>query len=554
MIISRFFRSQFSDDPSSLQEWRDRILVIFLWTLVIFGTLAYVVNVISALAAKQYGLIIFYTLAFLWVIINAVFKRIPYRFRAGSMLVIAYSLVPITFANGGLIGDGRVWLMFFIIYSTILFGLRAGIFATLLSTFTYITFAILVSNGTLTIPALDANDPSVWIATGVVLLWLSITVFTSAAMLFQGLERTQSSLKDSLETEKELNLELGKEHELLTNRSGDLERRLVQIRAAADISRLITAELNPQILMQKVVDLIKERFELYYAGVFLMDETKRYAVLQTGTGEPGQKMVAEGHKLTVGGTSMVGWATANRQARIALDVGQEAIRFNNPHLPRTRSELALPLLRGQEPIGALTIQSTDPEAFDEDDIVVLQGIADSLATAIENAQFFQQIEDSLEEIKKLNRLYLREGWSTVVDSDNSLSYTAEVEGGSGEDGKVTTIDVPLMLRDQQVIGTISLQSDRKSWSQEEMEFIDAVSNQAAIALESARLLDESQKRVQREQALNELTARFSRSLDVDTLMQVVVQELGKLPKVSEVSLHMSPPKAKKATNIEGKPM
>lgn len=331
----------------------------------------------------------------------------------------------------------------------------------------------------------------------------------------------------------------------------DLEHRLGQIRSAAQISQLIAAETDPQKLLQQVVDLIKDRFALYYAGVFLISEDNLFAKLEAGTGEAGRRMVAEGHKLGVGGSSMVGWATANRKARIAMDVGQEAIRFDNPHLPLTRTELALPLLRGKDPIGALTIQSTEPEAFDEDDIIVLQGIADSLATAIENAQFISKIEMNLNEINKLNQQYLKDAWDKTIESDTPTTITVESDEDIIEDENATYYDIPITLRDHQVIGNISLQSNRGSWSGEEKEFMKEVSNQAALALESARLLDESQNRVQREQTLNELTARFSRSLDVDSLMQTVVRELGKLPSVSKVSLHIAPPEVKELINSNG---
>ena len=331
----------------------------------------------------------------------------------------------------------------------------------------------------------------------------------------------------------------------------DLEHRLGQIRSAAQISQLIAAETDPQKLLQQVVDLIKDRFALYYAGVFLISEDNLFAKLEAGTGEAGRRMVAEGHKLGVGGSSMVGWATANRKARIAMDVGQEAIRFDNPHLPLTRTELALPLLRGKDPIGALTIQSTEPEAFDEDDIIVLQGIADSLATAIENAQFISKIELNLNEIKKLNQQYLKDAWDKTIESDTPTTITVESDEDIIEDENATYYDIPITLRDHQVIGNISLQSNRGSWSGEEKEFMKEVSNQAALALESARLLDESHNRVQREQTLNELTARFSRSLDVDSLMQTVVRELGKLPSVSKVSLHIAPPEVKELINSNG---
>ena len=278
----------------------------------------------------------------------------------------------------------------------------------------------------------------------------------------------------------------------------------------------------------------------HYAGVFLADESNRYAVLTAGTGEAGKNMIAESHKLSIGGSSMVGWSMAHRQPRIALDVGQEAIRFKNPHLPLTRSELALPMAIGNQVLGALTVQSVEPQAFDDDDITVLQSIADSLAIALENARLFQQFEDSLKEIQQLNRQYLGEAWRDISEEDQGISVIHESGFPSEETGKAHEINVPLTLRDQQVIGNITLESDREDWTSDELEFIEAVSNQAALALESARLLDESQKRVEREQALNRLTTQFSQTLDFDKLIQTVVRELGQLPNVTEASIHIAP--------------
>ena len=97
-------------------------------------------------------------------------------------------------------------------------------------------------------------------------------------------------------------------------------------------------------------------------------------------------MQEKDHKLRVGGVSMVGAACAQRQARIAQDVGEEPVRFDNPLLPDTRSEMALPLLIGDRVLGALDVQSTRPSAFSEEDISVLQLVADQVAVAIDNAR------------------------------------------------------------------------------------------------------------------------------------------------------------------------
>ena len=138
-------------------------------------------------------------------------------------------------------------------------------------------------------------------------------------------------------------------------------------------------------------------------------------------------MVAAGHRLKVGGDSMIGWAAANLQPRIALDINREdgltsVVRFNNPYLPDTRSELALPIISKQAVLGALTIQSTIEAAFDQDDITVLQSIASSLANAIENARLFAQIQTNLNEISILHRQYLRREWIQVLETQGPQEY------------------------------------------------------------------------------------------------------------------------------------
>ena len=170
----------------------------------------------------------------------------------------------------------------------------------------------------------------------------------------------------------------------------ETQRRAEQLSTAAEVSRTAISVLNPDDLILQSVELIRERFArstgVYYAALFLIDESGRWARLRHATGEAGRTLLQREHKLEVGGTSMVGWATANRRARIALDVGAESVRFANPLLPETRSEMALPLVVGDTVLGALDVQSTISGAFAEADVAVLQTMADQIAIAIRNAQ------------------------------------------------------------------------------------------------------------------------------------------------------------------------
>lgn len=171
-----------------------------------------------------------------------------------------------------------------------------------------------------------------------------------------------------------------------------VERRALQLQAASEVSRLATSILDPERLIRQVVDLVRERFDLYYVGLFLLDRTgewtgepQRWLVLRAGTGEAGRQMVEQGHRLEVGGASMVGWCAQNRRPRVAHDVAQDPVHRPHPLLPETRSEIAVPLRVGDTVVGVLDAQSAQPGTFDEDLVTVFQTMADQLAVAIENA-------------------------------------------------------------------------------------------------------------------------------------------------------------------------
>ncbi|HEY9151430.1 MAG TPA: ATP-binding protein, partial [Anaerolineales bacterium] len=140
----------------------------------------------------------------------------------------------------------------------------------------------------------------------------------------------------------------------------------------------------------------------YYIGLFLIDSTKQRAVLHAASGEMGEQMLQARHSLDINHSSMIGWCIANKQARIALDVGKDAVRFNNPFLPLTRSEIALPLVSRGEVIGGMSIQSDKEAAFSEEDITTLQAMADHVANAIENARLFTERSTLINELGTRN--------------------------------------------------------------------------------------------------------------------------------------------------------
>jgi signal transduction histidine kinase len=170
------------------------------------------------------------------------------------------------------------------------------------------------------------------------------------------------------------------------------ERRARLLQAANQVGKQVTSILDLNELLPKTVDIICNAYGFYYAGVFLLNEDGSNALLCAGHGEAGQSMIATGYNLDTSGHSMIAWSINNRQARIALDVGEDAEHFKNPYLPLTRSEMALPLVVGEKVLGAVTVQSTEERAFSDEDILTLQTMADQLAVAINNARLLQELQ------------------------------------------------------------------------------------------------------------------------------------------------------------------
>lgn len=181
-----------------------------------------------------------------------------------------------------------------------------------------------------------------------------------------------------------------------------MTKRTIQLQTAAEVSRAVTSILDINVLLPNVVELIRSHFDYYYVGIFLVDGTREWAVLRAGTGAMGAQMIRDGHKLAVGDSSMVGWCLVHQTARIALDVGVDAVQFRNPLLPLTRSEIALPLIAHGEVIGAMTIQSVLSAAFSRVDTTALQSLADQVANAIENARLFTERASLINELEGRN--------------------------------------------------------------------------------------------------------------------------------------------------------
>ncbi len=330
------------------------------------------------------------------------------------------------------------------------------------------------------------------------------------------------------------------------SRTTELERRTRYLEAAAQVARESTSVLEPRELLERVAILISERFGFYHTGIFLLDEAREWAVLQAASSEGGRRMLAKGHRLGVGGPGIVGHVAAQGEPRVAHDTGEDPAFFENPELPQTRSELALPLRARGEVLGALDVQSTEAAAFTDRDVEVLQILADQVAMAVSNARLFQQTQTALEAERRVYGELRREAWRHEFQTQSRLNCFCDERGVRLVDGPGTKpgniglpeLTLPVSLGDQ-ILGSIQVHKDQaEEWTAEEIALMGTLADQLGLALENARLFADSQRRAAREQLISQAASRLRGSLDIDTVLQTAVREIGEALGLAEVRVRL----------------
>ncbi len=502
------------------QNWRANFARPMLIGALIFGLIALIPALISTQSYVLGGIFIG---AYLLLIIITVIE-FPYWLRMGAFLFVVYALGLSELFSTGILGDGLFFFLGFIVLATMMFSPRAGIAATAISLTTFIAIGLLSLSGSITYLSANAMPAKLtdWLSAGAITLLFSVTIILGLQQL--QIEFLQAQ-RGTAKAVQDLEIERGSLGERV-------QERTLQLKAVNEVGRVASAILDPQELVSRVVHLISDQFGYYYAAVFVVDEKGEWAMLHDATGEAGRVLRENKHRLRVGGNSMVGTAIATGQPRIAQDVGAEQIRFENPLLPYTRSEIALPLVAGDRALGALDVQSTQQAAFGSQEIETLQSMAHQVAIAFENARLFQEAQKRLTEMQAIQRQYVLDAWKPLAGNEN-LEYKIgddDTRAGGSE------VDFPLALRDE-IIGQISLTSEVE-WTPEQRNLIEAVATQAALALENARLVEESQSSAARERLLAEITGKVWASTTIDGILQTAVRELGRALDASEASIEL----------------
>jgi GAF domain-containing protein len=407
-------------------------------------------------------------------------------------------------------------------------------------------------------------------------------VFAISAILY-GIQIFRDNLeKESLKELSDANREL---EDITTNleqrigaRTLELEKanQQVQVRAArlqviSEISQEITSNVDqhPKALLNLIVQSVSEKLGFYHVGIFLLDENREFAVLHAANSEGGQRMLNRRHQLKVGGIGIVGYVAQSGRPRIALDTGSDAVFFNNPDLPKTHSEIALPLKYGSTIIGVLDVQSTLPSAFNDEDTNLLSTLTNQIAIVIttilanERAEFGPSSQKTIKRGGMQKSRQMQSGYSYLPDgtiSSATLTHNPSIDQviASGETVILTQpaknipsiLVVPVKFRDQ-VIGIIHIEAAEanRKWTEDEKEMVQAVSDRAAFALENARLFEETSRRAEQEETIARVTTQIGASTDFNHILQTTIQELGRALGASRSFIQLSMPPENENENM-----
>ena len=393
-----------------------------------------------------------------------------------------------------------------------------------------------------------------------VFLLIGVIIFLTINSLQNALHRSRATTRELFSSNQELNelrVDLEKRVE---ERTSELRKRASQLEAVSIVARTIASVQEIDTLLPSITRLVSQQFGFYHAGIFLVDPQRRAAVLSAVNSPGGMRMLDRQHSLALDAHSIVGYVASRGEPRIALDVGADAVYFNNPDLPETRSEMAIPLRVAGNVIGVLDVQSTETNAFTQEDLSVLTTLADQIAIAIENARLFGESKKALAESQAMFNKYAQHEWIAfarqakpngfVFDGKQVLPLDPHwkrepgksvIQTGSLSLEKASeTIAIPIKFRGQ-TIGVLDVRSKKgqRRWKQDEIALLEAAADRAALALENARLVESAQRRAARERAIGDISSRIGAVSNLESILQTAVEELGrKIGGAAEVTLEI----------------
>jgi len=556
-MIRRFFSPPIFE--SEEDNFRAKFINGFAWVVIVLLTVA----MIPYLTRPATDLTVIMLSGLILVMFGALYVLRRGGVNASGMMIVILGWLVLGLQAYTADGVKDVILMAYIalgLFASIVVGWRMGSAVILTSIGAIWALALLEANGYFTPryqnPLVFSRDLSFVFLAITALIYFSTTSLRDAIARANKSEENLRALNQNLH---ELNLSL---EDRVASRTVELElanrkneKRARQFEAVAQVTRATTFEQNLDILLPSLVDLISSQFGFYHAGIFLIDNDREYAVLQAANSEGGKRMLERGHKLKIGQVGIVGFVGATGRPRIALDVGADAAFFDNPYLPNTRSEMALPLRVADQVIGVLDVQSIESNAFQEDDIEVLSTLSDQVSIAIQNSRSFETSQELLKEARQTSGTYLREAWRVLQSQEESIGYrisedklkplsnpvtSVQIKKAITsketvkESGGTATLTIPIRLRDE-VIGVMDIRvPDEHEWDTDEVDIAEAVAERLSLALEASLLLKSSRRQAEIERITADISGKIGATTQFDSILRTAAEELSRVLGGSDV--------------------
>jgi len=495
-----------------------------------------------------------------------------------GIIIVIFGWVGLTYLAYSSDGVKDVVVIAYIAISllaSIVANLRVGLIVSAVSVLAIYALAYFELSGFI----IPSTSESLDYARDLSLIFVIITAlnYFGVTSLNDAVTRANTSEADLRKTNDELqrlNQTLG---ERVASRTSELElanarneKRAEQFEAVTQVARATTTNEKLDTLLPRLASLVSKNFGFYHTGIFLLDPNREYAVLRAANSEGGKRMLERGHKLPIGQTGIVGFVSATGTPRIVLDVGDDAVFFDNPDLPNTHSEMALPLRISGEIIGVLDVQSTRANEFQEDDIEVLSTLADQVAVAIHNARTYQTMQELLEKVQTESGAYIRESWRVLQSEETISGYRASgneivslvsplrsnrVENAVNnnqivleEDGDNATLAIPIRLRND-IVGVIDVHRPTgHPWDEDEIDIVEAVADRLSLALESSILLKSTQRQAELERITTEISGKIGATTQFDSILRTAAEELSRVLGGSEVLVQIQSLETSKDTD------
>jgi len=522
------------------ESWRNRFLRAVMIGALVFGLIALIPNILQA-PGKIFAAL--YIIAYIALAVVA-FAPTPYNLRAGTFLFLIYGLGVVGITQDGLWGDARLFFLAFIGVSLLLFTTQVGIAAAILSLITLFIGKLLLTNGVITISNPEVNvigSTGIWITSGTILLLLAVIFLAGLHILRQDFSKSQEQAYATFEI---LQKERANLEERIQERTYSLTRKSELLRASSFVSRQVAKKQDIRSLLDYTVELITEQFGYYHAGIFLLNERGNQIILQASSSDGGKQMLKNGYSVSLTKkTDPIAVAVNRNKAQLASDIGEDAVIFNNPLLPATRSQIAIPIILGAKTNGALDIQSTEPSAFTKGDIDVFQSFVDHLAIMIENARLLNETQTVLMQLEAANIAQTNAAWDERSKS-KSQAYTYTSMGIRPEkplEDDANSLNTPITLRGHE-IGAIALsRKEGEEWDENDQTLVTKIASQASLAIDNLRLLEDAQKSAARDQTLTNVSSRIRETLDMESILQSAAREFQRALNLKEAEIRLGIP-------------